>query len=62
MLTGNKLYLCREQGTFYVCEITPTGIKILNQAEFNDYFVATPVLVQNRIFLRGESYLYCIGR
>jgi outer membrane protein assembly factor BamB len=61
-LAGNKLYLCREQGTFYVCEIAPTGIKILNQTEFNDYFVATPVLVQNRILLRGEKYLYCIGK
>jgi hypothetical protein len=62
VLAGNKLYLCREQGTFYVCEVSQTGMQILNQMEFDDYFVATPVLAQNRIILRGEKYLYCIGK
>ena len=48
----NRLYVCREEGTVYVCEITSNGIKILNQTKFDDKFVASPVLVQGRILLR----------
>lgn len=61
-LAGNKLYICSEKGAFYVCEVTPTGMQILNQTKFEDYFVATPVLVNNNILLRGEKNLYCIGK
>ena len=58
---GNKLYICREEGTFYVCEVTSNGMQVLNQIKFDDNFVASPVLVQNRILLRGDKNLYCIG-
>ena len=60
-LAGDKLYICSDEGAFYVCEISPMGIKILNQTKFDDNFVATPVLVQDRILLRGTKNLYCIG-
>ena len=58
---GNKLYICREEGTFYVCEVKSNGMQVLNQTKFDDNFVASPVLVQNRILLRGDKNLYCIG-
>lgn len=61
-LAGNKLYICSEEGAFYVCEVTQAGMQILNQTKFEDYFVATPVLVNNNILLRGEKNLYCIGK
>ena len=61
-LAGNNLYICSEGGAFYVCEVTPAGMQILNQTKFEDYFVATPVLVNNNILLRGEKNLYCIGK
>jgi len=61
IIAGNKLYLCREKGTVYVCEITSKGLKVLNQGQFDDFFVAAPVLVRNRILLRGEKNLYCIS-
>lgn len=60
-LAGDKLYICSDEGAFYVCEISSTGMQILNQTRFDDNFVATPVLVQERILLRGTKYLYCIG-
>ena len=61
-LAGNRLYICSEKGSFFVCELKAEGIEILNQTIFEDFFVATPVLVNNRIYLRGEKYLYCIGK
>jgi len=60
-LAGNKLYVCREEGTVYVCEVTEKGLQVLNQTKFDDNFVASPVLVQNNLLLRGDKNLYCIG-
>jgi outer membrane protein assembly factor BamB len=62
VLSGNKLYLCREEGKVYVCEISHDGMQVVNETEFDDYFVATPVLVRDKILLRGEKNLYCIGK
>jgi outer membrane protein assembly factor BamB len=61
VLAGNKLYICNDEGAFYVCEISPTGIQVLNQTQFEDNIVATPVLVRDKILLRGTKNLYCIG-
>ena len=47
----------------YVYEVSPKKHKLLNEVQFKDEFVvATPVLVRDRILLRGENNLYCIGR
>jgi len=60
-LAGDKLYICSDEGAFFVCQLSPTGIQILNQTKFDDYIVATPVLVQDRMILRGMKNLYCFG-
>lgn len=60
VLSGDKLYICSDEGSFFVCEISSTGMNILNETKFDDYVVATPVLVRDRLLLRGTKYLYCI--
>ncbi len=62
VLAGDTLYFCREEGAVYVAQITPTGLKILNETRFDDVFVASPVLVRGRLLLRGEKKLYCVGK
>ncbi len=62
VLAGDKLYFCREEGAVYVGQITPTGLRLLSETRFDDVFVASPVLVRERLLLRGEKRLYCIGR
>lgn len=61
VLAGDTLYFCREEGSVYVGRITPTGLRIINETRFNDVFVASPVLVRERLFLRGEKNLICVG-
>lgn len=58
---GNRLYLCNDEGSFYVCELGEGGMKVLSLSHFDDNFVASPVLVRDRILLRGTKNLYCIG-
>ena len=60
-LVGNNLFISSDEGAIFVLEITPTGVEIVNQTKFDDNFVATPVLVQDKILLRGTKNLYCIG-
>ena len=62
VLAGDTLYCCREEGAVTVARIAPSGLKILNETRFNDVFVASPVLVRDRLLLRGEKALYCVGR
>lgn len=62
VFAGNKLYICREEGDFYVCDVTSNEMQVLNQTKFDDNFAASPVLVQNRILLRGDKNIYCIGK
>jgi outer membrane protein assembly factor BamB len=62
ILAGDKLYICSDEGAFYVCQISPTGLQILNQTKFDDHVVATPVLIWDKILLRGTKNLYCIGK
>jgi outer membrane protein assembly factor BamB len=61
-IAGNRLYICSDEGSFYVCELSPNGIQVLTNTVFDDNFVATPVLVQDKILIRGTKYLYCIGK
>ena len=61
-LIGNRLYLCSDEGSFYVCELSDGGFEVLTQTRFDDNFVASPVLVQDKILIRGAKKLYCFGR
>jgi len=61
-LAGDTLYLCREEGDVYVCRVKDDGLTVLNQTKFDDVFVASPVLLRNRLLLRGEKHLWCIGK
>ena len=61
-LAGNMLYMCNDVGAFYVCEVSDSGIKVLTHTQFEDNFVASPVLVQNKLLLRGTKNLYCFGQ
>ncbi len=62
VLSGDTLYFCREEGAVYVGQVGPSGLRILNETRFDDVFVASPVLVRDRLLLRGEKRLYCVGK
>lgn len=61
-LAGNRLYMFRETGAGYVCEITSSGLKVLARPNMGDRVIATPVCINNKVLIRGEKYLYCAGK
>jgi outer membrane protein assembly factor BamB len=56
-----KLYAAREDGVVFVAKIDG-GFELLGQAEMGEQIIASPVLIEGRILLRGETHLFCAGK
>ncbi|MBS0207867.1 MAG: PQQ-like beta-propeller repeat protein [Planctomycetes bacterium] len=62
VLADSKLYVTREDGKTFVLA-AGDEFKILAANELNEEMVvATPVLVDHQILIRGLEHLYCIGQ
>jgi outer membrane protein assembly factor BamB len=60
-IAGNRLYLVSQKGTVVVVEAT-RQFKEVSRVEMGDAFHASPAFVQDRIFLRGVTNFWCVGR
>ena len=61
VVADGKVYMTREDGkTFVVAD--GDEFKMLGSSELKEQTVATPVLVDGRIYLRTYENLYCIGK
>lgn len=60
IVVGNLVYAIREDGKVYVADIAD-DFKIVGESQLDGLTVATPVFVNDRIYIRTESSLYCIG-
>jgi outer membrane protein assembly factor BamB len=61
LLADGKLYCINEEGTTTVVEAGPT-FKILGVSKLDSHTLATPVAVDNQIFVRTAEYLYCLQK
>ena len=55
-----QVYLVGRNGTIIVIKLGST-FEIIAKNRLDDYFSASPVIVENEIYLRGHRYLYCIS-
>lgn len=60
MIAGNKLYAPREDGVILIADIS-NGFKYLGKFDMGERVIASPVPVNDRIFIRGEKNLLCFG-
>ncbi|MAG94492.1 MAG: hypothetical protein CMJ48_12185 [Planctomycetaceae bacterium] len=60
ILAGGNLYVTREDGTTFVVSVGLEPRVIATNA-VEEMVVATPVLVDGRLYLRSDETLYCIG-
>ncbi len=60
VLAGGNLYAAREDGVVYVVRADDT-CALLAENTLGERLIASPVPVANRLLLRGEKNLYCIG-
>jgi outer membrane protein assembly factor BamB len=60
VLADGKLYTIREDGVAFVAK-ADGNFEVLAENPMNENVIASPVLVSNRLFIRGEKHLFCIG-
>ena len=60
ILAGKYLFVTREDGTTFVCDVTQEG-DVVSENSVNEQTVATPVLVDERIYLQTFQHLYCFA-
>lgn len=60
VVAGGVMYVAREDGAAYVVQVEG-GFKLLSEGRFDDRVIASIVPAADRIFVRGEANLYCIG-
>lgn len=59
-IAGGKLYAAREDGVVFVAALEPR-FEVLSENPMGEQIIASPVPVANRLLLRGERTLFCVG-
>lgn len=59
-LADGKLYAAREDGVVFVARVEGP-FEVLAENPMGERIIASPVPVANRLFLRGEQHLFCVG-
>ena len=62
MLIDGKVYATDEEGDVYVFEATPKAYKPLAKNRLGEGVISTPAVSNNRLYIRGASDLFCVGR
>lgn len=55
------LFACSEQGTSYVIQPDPEGIKVVHENRLDEGMLASPIAVGEALYLRTRSHLYKIA-
>ncbi len=61
IIAGGKLYAAREDGVVFVAAVANDRFELLAQNDMQQRVIGSPVPVANRIFIRGENHLFCLG-
>jgi outer membrane protein assembly factor BamB len=61
VLIDGKVYAANELGDVYVFPAEPT-FKQLARNKLGEKIVASPAVANNRLYIRGENNLFCIGK
>lgn len=59
-IASGKLYAVREDGVMFVAGVEGK-FELLAENNMGERVIATPVLLGNRILVRGEKHLFCLG-
>lgn len=61
LLIDDKAYAVNDSGVTYVFAAAPE-FKLLATNPLDEPVMATPAVADNKLFLRGQNHLYCIGK
>jgi outer membrane protein assembly factor BamB len=61
LMIDGKVYAACEDGTVYVFA-AETTYKLLARNKIGETLMATPAVADNRLYVRGQEHLFCIGK
>ncbi len=61
IVIDGKIYAINEEGTVYVFAAA-SSFKLLAKNSMGEPVMATPAVADNRLFIRGKTHLFCIGK
>jgi outer membrane protein assembly factor BamB len=61
VLIDGKIYAASENGDVYVFAASPK-FELLAKNSLGEPILATPAVADGRLFIRGKSHLFCVGR
>lgn len=59
-IADGKIYAAREDGAIFVARVDGK-FEVLGQNDMGERVIASPVPIENRLLLRGDGFLYCVG-
>ena len=60
VIAGDKIYIGSRNGIISVLEVSDT-FNILSQYDLDEHIMATPAIVDNKVYIRGSDFLYAFG-
>ncbi|MDB5301178.1 MAG: outer rane biosis protein BamB [Phycisphaerales bacterium] len=63
-LADGKVYAAREDGVVFVARVAGEqgGFEVLSSNDMGERIIAAPVPVANKLLIRGEGHLFCVGK
>ena len=61
VLVDGKIYAVNENGDVFVYPAEPK-LKVLAKNSIGEPVLASPAVADNRLYIRGKSHLFCIGK
>jgi outer membrane protein assembly factor BamB len=62
VMIDGKIYAIDEVGDVYVFEANPGRLNLLAKNSLNEQVRSTPAVADNRLYIRGQQHLFCIGK
>src|SRR5690606_7359400 len=63
LYAAGKLYVCTNEGRWYILEPTKSGVKTIHKLRLDDEASdGSPIVSHGRIYVPTSEYLYCIGK
>lgn len=61
LIAGDKLYAPREDGVVFVANVAGDQFALLAENNMGESVIGSPVPAADRILIRGEKHLFCVG-
>ena len=61
IIAGQRMVLAREDGVVMVMKLLDGGFELLSENKMNERLIASPIPIGDKLYLRGQKHLFCLG-